>query len=512
MLLAVAVMVALCGCGSTGKAGDTKPQGGAVATEDKLEAGGSVVVAITQDFDSLDPHKAVAAGTKEVLYNIFEGLIKVDTDGSLVPAVAESCDISEDGMLYSFALRKGVKFHNGKEVTAKDVIYSFNRCANRLDNPDPEIPVIKELENIESVEETENGVAFRLVSPNTELLAKFNFAIIPEGYEEQASHPVGCGPFKFESYTPGVEIVLAKNPDYRNPEEPKLDKVTFKIFASSDAAFMDLVAGSVDILPYLSEEHTALAQENNIDVLTSPMNMIQALFINNSVAPFDNVKVRQALNYAVDRETIVQMQLGGDGSVTKTGMFSSFERYYNKDTESAYPYDVEKAKALLAEAGYPDGFEFTIKVPSSYLFHVDTAQILVEQFKAIGVTAKIELIEWASWLSDVYAGKDFEATVIGLDGQINPSDIFRFYPTGYPKNFINYSNPAFDEAYFEGFNAVDDDVKVEAYGRAQQILTDDAASVFIQTPVLRVAISKKLAGYRLYPIYVQDMAGVYFTK
>jgi len=493
-------MTALCAC-----------KGGTKDPEDQAD-GGAVVVGITQDLDSLDPHKAVAAGTREVLYNIFEGLVKPDKDGKLVPAVAESYEISPDGKTYTFVLRDGVRFHNGETVTAEDVVYSLNRCAGRLESPDPEVQVVAAFSVISDITASKadgrDVITVALSNPNTEMIGYFTCNIIPKSYADQATSPVGTGPFKFVSYKPMDNLVMERFEDYHG-EKAHLKKVTFSISESTDAAFLQLQAGKIDIMPYLTVDQ-AEQLKGQFDIEVGDMSLVQGLFLNNQAKPFDDVRVRQALCYAVDKKELLQMLNGGYGTAIGSGVYASFGLYYNKDLEQAYPHDEAKAKQLLAEAGYKDGFTFTVKVPSNYVYHVQTAEILANQLKKVGVTTNIELIEWASWLSDVYKGHDCEATIVGLDSQLAPSDILKYYIGGSTKNFMNYSNASFDEIYKEAASTTDTDRKVEQYRQLQKFLSDDAASVFLQSPSLMVAVNPKLAGYTFYPVYVQDMASVYY--
>ena len=470
----------------------------------------SVVVGITQDLDSLDPHKAVAAGTKEVLYNIFEGLVKPDQNGNLVPAVAESYKISEDGKTYSFILRKDVKFHNGSTVTAEDVIYSLKRCAGMLETSDPEVQVVAALSVISDITTSnENGVdtiTVTLKEANTELIGYLTCSIIPKNYTEQAKKPVGTGPFRFVSYTPMSSLVMEKNKDYYG-RKANIEKVTFAISENTDAAFLKLQAGQIDIFPYLtSDQATQLKDSFNIEV--GEMSLVQALFLNNKVKPFDNPDVRRAMCLAVNRDDILSILNDGKGKKIGSGVYAGFGAYFNDACTDTYTYNLQEAKELLKKAGYPNGFTFTCVVPSNYTYHVQTAQVLASQLQNAGITMKIQMIEWASWLSDVYQGHNFEATIVGLDSQLAPSDILKYYISGSKKNFINYESEEFDRLYQEAIATTDSAKKKELYNKAQKCLADDAASVFLQSPSLMVAVSKRLTGYTFYPVYVQDMSTI----
>ncbi len=500
ILMLLVLATALCACKGGTENGGTE----------SVYYGGKITVGITQDLDSLDPHKAVAAGTKEVLYNIFEGLIKVDKDGNFVPAVASSYEISTDGLKYTFVLRDGVKFHNGKTVTAEDVIYSLKRAAGLSETPEADVSTVSAFKIISDITSEGKNVVVTLSSPNTELIGYFTSSIIPCDYTEQATKPVGTGPFKFVSYSPLTSIVLEKNEDYYVKGVPYLDEVTFKICANTDSAFLELLGGSIDVFPYLTNDQAAQLK-GVMNVVDGTMNLVQALFLNNAVAPFDNAKVRQAICYAIDRQALIDVVAGGKGEIIGTNMFPSFASYYEKDLVNSYPYDTAKAKELLTEAGYADGFTFTITVPSNYDFHVRTAQIVVDQLAKVGITAKIELVEWSTWLSDVYVGRQYTSTIIGLDSQLAPSDVLRFYPTESSKNFMNYSNTEFDAVFEKAKSTTDSKDKIAYYKQLQQILTADAAAAYLQSPAQLVAVSKNLAGYTFYPVYVQDMSTIHFV-
>lgn len=515
LVLLLLTSAVLCGCSDGKKKGEDNqtPADNSLGTP---VYGGSIVVGITQDIDSLDPHKAVAAGTKEVLFNIFEGLVKPDKDGNLVPAVASDYSISEDGTVYTFTLRRGVKFHDGTLVTADDVIYSIKRSAGMLDVSDPEIYKDSALSCIESISASKNDkgddeIILTLNISNTELIGYLTVSIIPKDYNEQAVKPVGTGPFKFVSYSPLNSLVIEKNEDYYMEGVPYLDGAVFKITANTDTAFFELLAGAIDIFPYLTAEQAAQLN-TSYDIKTGNMNLVQALFLNNDAKPFDNILVRKALFYAVDAEEIFMMVGGGGGSVIRSNMFHGFTKYFNDELDGTYAYNIKKAKELLTEAGYPDGFTFTIKVPSNYQFHVDTAQVIVEQLKRIDVNAEIQLIEWASWLADVYKARDYEATIVGLDAKLAPSDVLKRYQSSARNNFMNYKSDEFDKVFTEAYQTVDDGEKIRLYKELQKILNEDAASVYIQDPPLMTAVKKSVKGYEFFPVYVQDLSTVYLEE
>ena len=499
--------------------GDSKETEGSAETGSEGESasgqagdmyGGSIVVGVQQDIDSLDPHKATAAGTKEIIFNIFEGLVKPDENGNLINAVASDYTISEDGLVYTFTLRDNVKFHNGNVVTAEDVKYSLERVSGLLDGT----PLISTLSTIKSVDILdEKTVQVTVENANTELIYSFVAAIIPAGSgEDETADPIGTGPFSFVSYKPQQGIVLAKNPDYWQEGLPYLDQVEFKIINSADTALLELQGGTIDFYAYLTDSQ-AQALQGSHQVISSPTNMVQALFLNNAVEPLNDVRVRQAISYALDKESINDFVGGGNGTLLSSAMLPTLKEYY-VDLNDTYgtTANVEKAKELMAEAGYADGFDMEIAIVSTYEFHMQTGEVIVEQLKEIGINATIKGMENSSWLDEVYNGRQFDATITALTCDMTPGYLMNRFQTDSSKNFINFQSAEYDEIYAKAQAALDPDEKAGYYKELQKILCDQAGSVFIQAPANQTAISSKLEGYKFYPVYVQDMSTVYITE
>ncbi len=463
-----------------------------------------ITVGIPQDIDSMDPHTALSAGSREVLFNVFEGLVKPDENGDLIPAVASEYSISEDGKVYTFTLRDGIKFHDGTEVTAEDVKYSIERNAG-TDGTDP---LISAFSNIESVEVAdEKTIVMTLKEANTEFLSYMTVAIVPASNTDLDSNPIGTGPYKYVSRSPQENIIVERFDDYWG-EKAYIKDVTFKIEANADSIVMDLEGGSIDLYPRITSTQASQLSDN-FEVYEGTMNLVQALYLNNDVEPFNNELVRQALCYAIDPQTIMDFVSDGKGTEIGSSMFPSFKKYYLSELTEVYNQDIDKAKELLAEAGYPNGFDFTITVPSNYTQHVDTAQVLVEEFKEIGVNATIQEVEWNTWLSDVYTGRQFESTVVGVDAStLTAYALLSRFRSDAKNNFINYNNADYDAAFDAAIAAVDDEEKTEHYHECERILAETAANVYIQDLPEFVALNKKFTGYTFYPLYAQDIAKI----
>ena len=474
---------------------------------DKAKDSSEIVVGIPQDLeDSLDPHKALAAGTKEILFNVYEGLLKPDSQGNNIPAVAESYEVSEDLLTYTFKIRDGIKFHNGKNVTADDVKYSIDKFAGISDGSEPLVSAFSVIEEVNIIDDKTVDVV--LNTPDTDLptyLAMVSAAIIPKDNENPDTVAIGTGPYKYVSRSPQENVICEAFDDYWG-EKANIKNVTFKVEANADSIVMDLLGGSIDFYARLTIDQVKQLNDE-FSVYEGTMNLVQALYLNNNVKPFDDVRVRQALSYATDVDEILDITAEGKGTKIGSSMFPAFGKYYDESLSELYPTDIEKAKELLKEAGYENGFNMTITVPSNYQPHIDVAQVLAEQYKKIGVNAEIQLVEWNSWLSDVYTGRDFESTVIGVDASyLAASALLSRFESTAANNFINFKSDAYDKAYNKTLTTADDDERTALYLECEKILADEAANVYIQDLPEYVVLNKKFTGYEFYPLYVQDIA------
>lgn len=503
-LLALAVLLcALTGCsGRQGEKSSAAPVSSGAGEETKV-----VRVNNSAEPDSLDPWQSSASDTEAIFHNVFEGLCLYDEKGELTPGLAESWDLSEDGATYTFHLRKGVTFHNGKEFTSADVLYTYNSLTG-LGGGEPLTGKFSMVTGLEAPDDYTFVV--HLTGPSMSFLPLTIVAVLPEGYSDQETHPVGTGPFRFVEYTPSQRVVLEKNPDYyREDRMAQVDRVEVYLMTDTAAVVSALRSGQLDMATMLNAEDAATLEEE-FDIYHSPQNMVQGFFLNNQRVPFDDVRVRQAVCYAVDRDEIIEGAFGGEATKVYSNFSPMMSRYYNEELEGSYPHDPEKARALLKEAGYENGFETTITVPSLYQPHIDTAQILVQQLQEVGITAKIETIEWATWLEQVYSGADYDTTVIGLSGKLDPDAVLGRFETGYSKNFYQFSSAEYDELIQSARVELDEEKRAEDYKRCQEILTEEAAAAFLTDPSLSVACRKDLKGFVFYPVTFYDFSKLHY--
>ena len=493
---ALAMSFSLAACGSS------QPATSAVAANTD-----TINIGITEDIDSLDPAHAASAATHEVLFNIYDGLISADVEGNLQPALATEWSVEDGGKTYAFTLRQGVKFHDGTDLTAEDVKYSIERYRDDTIGGTL-VSSFNEVDQVEIVDE--NHVKVVLTKPDTDFLPFFVLGITPAHVSDLESNPVGTGPYKFSSRSPLENVVLEKFDDYWNKEHAAhINKAVFKVIHNTDSLGMDLAGGTIDMVYRLPAAQISQLPKDKFTIYEGTMNLVQALYLNNAVKPFDDVRVRQALAYAIDPQEIMDNVSDGKGVEVGSSMYPAFKKYYLPELNDTYNQNLDKARELLAEAGYPDGFTFTISVSSTHQQHIETAEVLKEELAKIGVTANIQQLEWNTWLSDVYSGHQFEGTVIGLDAStMSPTSLLARFASDSPVNFVSFKSDAYDQTYAKARAATDEAEKTELYKDCERILSNECAAVYIQDLPSFVALNNRFDGYTFYPFYVQDLAAI----
>lgn len=478
----------------------------------KASAGSVVTVGITQEPSVLDPHTVNAAGDREIIFNIYEGLYKFDSNGVLNPCLATDYELSDSMDEYIFTIRKGVKFHNGKEMTPEDVVFSISRAAG-LQPGQEKAPVdaLKVVSEVKVSQDDPNKVIIKLKEKSSELLSYFTTGIIPSGYEDCQTKPVGTGPFKFDSYNPGQNVTISKFDGYWGTKA-SIDTAVFKICADIDAGMVELTNGSIDIFPHFTTDRAKQIDQTKFKVDSNVSNMPQIFILNNKVKPFDNAKVREALNYAVNRKDIISVSTDGTGVELTTAMSPAMGKYYDTSLDGTYTYDVEKAKKLLEEAGFPNGFDTTVTVCSSYLPHVNAAVEIAAELKKVGVNLKINQVDWATWLDQVHDHRNYDTTVICVDSAFAPYDVLSRYATDSSKNFFNYSNTRVDELLKLIPAEKDEAKKVEYYHEILKEMVKDSNNVYIQDPTSITIVSNRIEGYKTWPMYVVDLSTVKVVK
>jgi len=460
-------------------------------------------VAVSTEPPSLDPTTNAAAIIRLLLqHNLYENLVQVQENGEIAPMLAQSWEISEDGKTYTFYLRDGVLFHDGTPCDAEAVRKSFLRAKDKnrgIVHPQY-FANIAEIQVLD--EKTVRFVLQKADAAFLTLLALGEAVVVPDR-DDLGRNPLGTGPFRFERWDPGYQLRLARNPRYWRKGYPKVDALVFRFIPDPTAQLSALRAGDVDVIAEVTPEIAQTLQGNeNFAVLSAPQDLVQILAINKTRAPFGDLKVRQALAHALDRSQLIRLVALGFAS--PVGSHLAPTAPYYADMTWLYPYDPERASALLAEAGYPQGFSATLTLPSNYAFHVRTGEILAAQLAQVGIRLKLELVDWPTWLERVYGQADFDLTVIGHVGRLDPALTLAFYGAGRRDYYFRrgWENPELNEILRRGATTSDPKARQSIYTVAQYLIARDVVNVFLQAPHRIVAFRRNIAGLRLPILYV----------
>lgn len=460
-----------------------------------------VVFGITLEPNSLDPTSAPAAAIGEVVhYNVLEGLVKIEENGDSTPLLAESWEISADGLRYTFRLRRDVRFHDGQPFDAAAVRFSFERAKR----PDSGNKLRARLfDNIAHIDTPDAyTVVLTLHHRDPHLLFRLgeNPAVIlhPASAARTAEHPVGTGPFRLERWERGHSITLAKWPGYRNADAVQLDRVVFRFVNT----FVDDngVPPEVDVFFNFATRAVLRNRLNErYQLLIGGSSSKALLALNNRVPPFDDIRVRRALNHAIDRAAVIQQVLEGRGDPIGSH-YSPTESGYVHLADS-YPYDPARARALLAEAGIQERLRLTLTLPPTP-YARDGGKVIVQQLAAVGIDTDIELVSWHEWLEGAFRGQ-FQMTLIN---HVEPLD-YDIYAD--PSYYFGYDNPAFRTLLEAHRDASNPRQRNRLLADIQRQLADDAVNVWLYAPQVSTLARKGLEGLWVnYPIYVHDLAAL----
>jgi peptide/nickel transport system substrate-binding protein len=481
----------------------------------------TLVIAIQSDPTGFDPEAILNNTSGFVMATIYDSLVKykpgtVDVE----PGLAERWEVAPDGLTYTFHLRKGVAFHDGTAFNAPNYIKTIKRL---LDKEDPDSIyksgsvqsyigfTYEQVAGYTAIDD--DTVEFKLKAPSAPFLASlamvFNGVVSPAAVStykaDFRSHPVGTGPFVFKDWRKGDQIVLDANPNYWGGK-PRVDRIVFKVYPDAQASLLAMKRGDVHILADVSTPTIpAIRGDANLVLLTQPGLAISGVGLPFDTKPFDDKRVRQALNYAIDREAIDKSLFQGLAE-PMTAPLPSSQWGFDKSSKG-YPYDPEKAKKLLAEAGYPNGFktEF-ISYNSARGYNPAAADLAVAiqgYLQKIGVEASIRKQEIGAHLSEIRSGKYGGMFLVGFTGDNGDPDNFLYFlfdSVGIPvNNTARYKNPAVDKLLGEAQQLADHGKRVQLYEEAQKIITDDAPWIFINSVLQVRAVRKEVKGFVLNP-------------
>jgi peptide/nickel transport system substrate-binding protein len=459
-----------------------------------------LVFALSGNPDTLDPQKTAGTLTFQTVRSIFDTLVEPDADGQIVGALAESWATSADNLTWTFTLRRGVRFHNGDTLSSQDVKATFERITNKQFAS----PKATEFAAITAIE-TPNAqtVVFRLAKPFSPLLAALASgwgAILPKSLidagHDFGSEPVGTGPFVFKEWVRDNRIVLAKNPGYWMKGLPRFDSLVFQIVPERAVQVQGLIAGQLDGSDIIDEEDVpALEASGKVNVQRPLTAQIFVLAMNCSKPPLNDLRVRQAVNYAIDKQTVLDVAYGGGKTI---GTFMNYGNAYYEDFTSLYPYDPAKAKELLAQAGVGQDTALEMVLPANYPPHVKAGEMYQEMLSQVGLNVQIKLVDWPTWLKDVYTAAKYDFTVIAHTGKLDPDGTLGGYGT--EKRYVRWVNPEAAELIAKGATTIGFENRKKIYDRVEEIMAREVPFVFTGTSYRRIVTNKRVRGFRMDPV------------
>ena len=461
----------------------------------------AVVLAMTLEPPGLDPTAGAASAIAEIVqYNVFETLTKINSDGTVSPMLAEKWEVSPDLKTYTFTLRKGVKFQNGEPFNANAVKFSFERAGgDKSTNKDKRTFAM--MDRVAVIDDYTVVILNKQLDPDFLFLMGQATAIIvePKSADGNATKPIGTGPYQLSAWAKGSSVTLTKWDGYRSAAAIKMKKVTFRFISDPAAQVAALLAGDVDAFPRVTPRSVPQFKDNaKFQVVVSGSRAKTILAINNKKKPLDDVRVRRAICAAIDRKAVIEGAADGYGAPIGSHYVPGAFGYV--DTTGINPFNVDKAKALLAEAGVKTPLTLSLVLPP-VPYARQGGEVIAAQLAKIGIVAKIENVEWAQWLSGTYTNKNYDLTIIS---HVEPFDLGNYAKPGY---YWGYESPKFTELFDKLQNAPRAADRAKLLGEAQRMLANEAVHGFLYQPQWITVAHKGLKGlWKDMPVFVNDVS------
>ena len=464
----------------------------------------AVVLAMTLEPPGLDPTAGAASAIAEiVLYNIFETLTKVNSDGSVTPLLAESWTISPDAKAYTFKLRKGVKFQNGEPFNAAAVRYSFERAVAK-DSVNKDKATFANIAAIDTPDE--HTVVLTLKNGNPDLLFQLGQAtaviVEPKSVATNNTQPVGTGPYKLDSWSRGSSVTLARWDGYRNAANVKMRRATIRFISDPSAQVASLLSGDVDAFPRVAAARSLeqFKRDKRFQILIGGSRAKVIVAMNNKRKPLDDVLVRRAIAAAIDRKAVIDG--AADGFGVPIGSYYTPGAPGYVDLTAMNAYDVAKARALLHQAGVALPLELTMKLPPTP-YARQGGEIVASMLDKVGIKVKLENVEWAQWLSGVYKERAYDLTVIA---HVEPLDFGNF---ARPNYYWGYESPKFNALWEKIQATADAGERNKLMGEAQRLVAEDAVAAYLYQPTWITVANARLKGlWKEVPLFANDIAAM----
>ncbi len=451
-------------------------------------------VALPGNPETLDPQVTSSTLTFQVVRSIYDTLAEPDKNGNIVPALAEKWTTSADSLMWTFTLRKGVVFHNGDKLTSKDVKATFDRIRDTATAS----PKASEFKSITAIETPDDyTVVFKLAEPYAPFLSALASgwgAILPKSQidakQNIGNQPIGTGPYKLKEWVRDNRIVLEKNASYWMKGFPKTDRVNIQIIPEQAVMLQGLLTGDLDVIYPINDTDIPVIERNSSTTVDKTMSsMVLVLAMNCSKAPLDNLKVRQAVNHAIDKQKVIDIAYAGGKPV---GTFMDLSDPYYKDFTSLYPFNQDRARQLLRESGMDTGKALEMVIPQNYELHVKAGQIYQEMLTKVGLKVNIKLVDWSTWMSDVYRGGKYDFTVIGHTGKLDPDGRLAGYGTD--KTYVKWVNPRAAELIDTAKKTIGFENRKKIYDEALEIMAKEVPFVFTGTSYRFIGLRKNISG------------------
>lgn len=522
------ILFALTGCGSSEEKTGTAQKAAVEQEEPSAESETSevlikdlekpIVIPVPMDFASLSPLEDVSATTKAVLRNMNDSLYSYNAETSqLELSLAKSIEINEN--VYTIELKEGMTFHNGEAITTADVEYSFRRLAGEVEGFETSSKIWIEL-LAGAVFDIQSDLKMVITFSKDAVTTKMGYDIldvfiVPRNVAEaeQKKAPVGAGPYQFVAYRPGEEITMTRFEDYHG-QKPEIKNATFTILPESASQLLAFENNEIDWISITSKEYATVSSITDAKIFSKPANDVRVMHMNNRTEPFNNHDIRMAFNMAIDKDRIINSLTNQLGTKLGSHFSPALGAYWDRSLVDVYEYNTEGAKAIMEKNGYSEENRLSVilNTVAENQLDSDMAILIKDNLSHIYVDVEIQPVSWSTYYDTIYTGKDFKLALLHVVGFPDPYRVISRYGSEASGNMPGLQNQRFDQLSESVLHETDDEKRVDMYFKMQQILTEEAVSVFIMDQGTQVALSKDYDHYVVYPFAFTDLSKITYRE